>query len=115
MKFEVPLRKLVPLSQKDLSEDFLPTRKNISPTGHVPSSIMIRGMTVDEAIPEVERYLDRAFRAGYGEVTVIHGKGEGILRREVHCLCRNLPFVVDYRLGGPREGGMGVTIVRFRQ
>ncbi len=115
MKFEVPLRKLVPLSQKDLPEDFLPTRKNISPTGHVPSSIMIRGMTVDEAIPEVERYLDRAFRAGYGEVTVIHGKGEGILRREVHCLCRNLPFVVDYRLGGPGEGGMGVTIVRFRQ
>jgi len=115
MKFEVPLKKLLPLADKDLPEDPVPVKANLSPVGHVPSSIMVRGMTVDEAVPEVERYLDRAFRAGYGEVTVIHGKGEGILRREVHALCKSLPFVIDYRLGGPGEGGYGVTIVRFRQ
>jgi len=115
MKFEVPLKKLLPVADKDLPEDPVPVKTNLSPAGHVPSSIMVRGMTVDEAVPEVERYLDRAFRAGYGEVTVIHGKGEGILRREVHALCKTLPFVIDYRLGGPGEGGHGVTIVRFRQ
>jgi DNA mismatch repair protein MutS2 len=115
MKFEVPLKKLLPVADKDLPEDPVPVKTDLSPTGHVPSSIMVRGMTVDEAVPEVERYLDRAFRAGYGEVTVIHGKGEGILRREVHALCKTLPFVTDYRLGGPGEGGYGVTIVRFRQ
>ncbi|MFP4481572.1 MAG: endonuclease MutS2 [Thermovirgaceae bacterium] len=115
MKFEVPLKKLVPAGGQEQREDPLPVKKPLSPSGHVPSSIMVRGMTVDEAIPEVERYLDRAFRAGYGEVAVIHGRGEGILRREVQALCKTLPFIVDYRLGGPGEGGYGVTIVRFRQ
>jgi DNA mismatch repair protein MutS2 len=85
-----------------------------SPVG-VPSSIMIRGMTIDEAIPIAEQYLDRAFRAGYGEVSVIHGRGEGILRREVQMLCKSLPYVSDFRLGGEGEGGFGVTIVRFRK
>lgn len=85
-----------------------------SPAG-IPSSIMIRGMTLDEAMPIVEQYLDRAYRAGYGEVTVIHGRGEGILRREVHTLCKNLPYVQNYRLGGEGEGGFGVTIVSFRK
>lgn len=85
-----------------------------SPAG-IPSSIMVRGMTLDEAMPMVEQYLDRAYRAGYGEVTVIHGRGEGILRREVQSLCKNLPYVQDYRLGGEGEGGFGVTIVSFRK
>jgi len=74
---------------------------------------MIRGMRVSEAMPLVETYLDKAFRAGYKEVTIIHGRGEGILRQEVHALCRRLPYVEDFRLGGPGEGGYGVTIVRF--
>ncbi|MDR1885610.1 MAG: Smr/MutS family protein [Synergistaceae bacterium] len=80
----------------------------------VPSSIMIRGMTSDEAIPMAAQYLDRAYRAGYGEVSVIHGRGEGILRREVQNLCRSLPYVESYRLGEAGEGGFGVTIVRFK-
>jgi len=75
----------------------------------------VRGMTVDEAIPEVETYLDRAFRAGYGEVVIIHGRGEGILRRTVHSLCSRLPYVTGYRLGNAGEGGYGVTIVSFRR
>ncbi|MDR3355407.1 MAG: Smr/MutS family protein [Synergistaceae bacterium] len=83
------------------------------PTG-VPSSIMIRGMTLDEAIPLASQYLDRAYRAGYGEVSIIHGRGEGILRREVHSLCGSLPYVESFRLGETGEGGFGVTIVRFR-
>ena len=87
----------------------------IPSTERVPSSIMIRGMTLDEAMPLAERYLDRAYRAGYGEVTVIHGRGEGILRREIHSLCKNLPYVGSFRLGGEGEGGFGVTIVSFRK
>ncbi|MDR1481701.1 MAG: Smr/MutS family protein [Synergistaceae bacterium] len=84
-----------------------------SPTG-VPSSLMIRGMTLDEAIPIASQYLDRAYRAGYGEVSIIHGRGEGILRREVQSLCGSLPYVESFRLGEAGEGGFGVTIVRFR-
>ncbi|MDR1916962.1 MAG: Smr/MutS family protein [Synergistaceae bacterium] len=85
-----------------------------SPLG-VPSSIMIRGMTLDEAMPMAEQYLDRAYRAGYGEVTVIHGRGTGTLRREVHSLCKTLPYVDSFRLGEATEGGIGITIVRFKR
>jgi DNA mismatch repair protein MutS2 len=81
----------------------------------VGSSIMIRGMTIDEAMPMTELYLDRAYRAGFGEVSVIHGRGEGILRREVQILCKHLPYVDSFRLGGEGEGGFGVTVVRFKK
>lgn len=84
------------------------------PTG-VPSSIMVRGMTIDEAMPMVEQYLDQAYCAGYDSVTVIHGRGQGILRREVQELCKRLPYVLDHNLGGPGEGGYGVTIVKFKR
>lgn len=84
-----------------------------APVG-IPSSIMIRGMTLDEALPIASGYLDKAYRAGYGEVTIIHGRGEGILRREVHALCASLPYVASYRLGEPGEGGHGVTVIRFK-
>ena len=46
-------------------------------------------------------------------VVVIHGRGEGILRREVHALCARLKYVKDYRLGNVGEGGYGVTVVTF--
>ena len=90
------------------------TFKITKPT-NVPSSIMVRGMTVDEAMPIVSKYLDQAMRAGYNSVMVIHGRGEGILRREVHNLCRTLDYVQDFRLGGPSEGGYGVTIITFKK
>lgn len=113
MHVTVPLSRLVPTSAPAplKSADEISIMKR--PEG-VPSSIMIRGMLADEAIPLVERYLDRAMRAGYGEVAVIHGHGEGILRRLVHKLCDRLPYVESYRLGDRGEGGWGVTIVKFR-
>ncbi len=113
IRITVPLTKLIPTA----APKTLKTADEISivkrPEG-VPSSIMVRGMLADEAIPLVERYLDQAMRAGYGEVAVIHGRGEGILRRLVHKLCEKLPYVSEYRLGERGEGGWGVTIVKFR-
>jgi len=52
-------------------------------------------------------------RAGHSSVLVIHGRGEGILRREIHSLCSSLKYVSDYRLGDAGEGGYGVTVVSF--
>jgi DNA mismatch repair protein MutS2 len=72
-------------------------------------------MNVDEALPITARYLDQAYRAGYTSVLVIHGRGEGILRREVHALCKSLKYVDAYQLGGPSEGGHGVTVVSFKR
>ncbi|MCI7403907.1 MAG: Smr/MutS family protein, partial [Pyramidobacter sp.] len=113
MRITVPLAKLTPTSapQARQSADEIAIVRR--PEG-VPSSIMVRGMLADEAVPLVERYLDQAMRAGYGEVAVIHGRGEGILRKLVHQLCARLPYVSEYRLGDHSEGGWGVTIVKFR-
>ena len=115
LKIEVPVGKLIRTAKGPELEPPLPCTTKVSRPKHVPSSIMVRGMTIDEAMPNVARYLDQAFRAGYGEVTVIHGRGEGILRREVHALCARLKYVSEYRLGGPGEGGYGVTVVSFRK
>ncbi|MDR1977451.1 MAG: Smr/MutS family protein [Synergistaceae bacterium] len=79
----------------------------------VPSSLMVRGMSVDEALPLTSAYLDKAYRAGHSSVLVIHGRGEGVLRREIHALCARLKYVSDYRLGEAGEGGYGVTVVEF--
>ncbi|MEA3507689.1 MAG: Smr/MutS family protein, partial [Synergistota bacterium] len=113
LKIEVPVGKLIRTAKGPEPETPLPSPAKVSRPKHVSSSIMVRGMTIDEAMPNVERYLDQAFRAGHGEVTVIHGRGEGILRREVHALCARLKYVSQYRLGGPGEGGYGVTVVSF--
>ncbi len=114
LKVEVDLKKLVPSEKKIRPELGGPAISVDRPVG-VPSSLMVRGMTVDEAMPLVSDYLDRAVRAGYGEVTVIHGRGEGILRRKVHELCSRLSYVSSFRLGENGEGGYGVTIVSFRE
>jgi DNA mismatch repair protein MutS2 len=112
---EVPITKLSLVPQKEIPKAAPSVQVKVSRPIGVPSEIMVRGMTIDEAIPMVEQYLDQAYRAGYDSVTVIHGRGEGILRREVQELCKRTPYVIEHNLGGPREGGYGVTIVRFRK
>ena len=112
---EVPITKLSLVPQKEIPKAAPSVQVKVSRPIGVPSEIMVRGMTIDEAIPMVEQYLDQAYRAGYDSVTVIHGRGEGILRREVQELCKRTPYIIEHNLGGPREGGYGVTIVRFRK
>ena len=114
IKVEVPVSKLA-LSSAQISSETKGSKSgvNVSRPPRVQNSIMIRGMTISEAVPLVERYLDQAFRAGYSSVCIIHGRGEGILRREVHKICSDLSYVDSYRLGDGTEGGYGVTIVKF--
>ena len=112
---EVPLTKLSIVPEKEIPQAPPSVQVKVARPVGVPSEIMVRGMTIDEAIPMVEQYLDQAYRAGYDSVAVIHGRGEGILRREVQELCKRIPYVIEHNLGGPREGGYGVTIVRFRK
>jgi DNA mismatch repair protein MutS2 len=72
------------------------------------------GKTVDEALPEVDRYLDRASRAGLTEVRVIHGHGTGRLRAAVRSHLEGHPLAASYRPGGQGEGGDGATVVLLR-
>lgn len=81
---------------------------------HIPTEIHLRGLTIDEALWRLDKYLDDAYIAGLETVKVIHGKGTGALRQAVHDVLRKDSRIASFSLGGPGEGGYGVTIVRFR-
>ena len=74
----------------------------------------LRGMAVDEALPAVDLFLDRAVLAGIPAVTLIHGKGTGVLRAAVQQHLRSHPSVKSYRLGKYGEGEDGVTIAELK-
>ena len=79
-----------------------------------PGEINLVGLTVDEALPRVDKLLDDAALAERHEVRVIHGFGEGRLRKAVAELLKDHPHVASYRPGGASEGGGGVTVVELR-
>ena len=86
----------------------------MSKSASVSTSINLIGKTVDEAIPELEKYLDDAYLAHLSQVTVIHGRGTGALRNAVHQRLKKMKNVKSYRLGTFGEGETGVTIVEFK-
>jgi len=81
----------------------------------VSNELHLRGLTVDEALLETEKYLDDAYLAGLPLVRIIHGKGTGTLRKAVTGLLKKHNFVASYRLGGYHEGGHGVTVVELNK
>jgi DNA mismatch repair protein MutS2 len=74
----------------------------------------LRGQASDEALETLERYLDRAFSAGYPFVRIIHGKGTGKLRQVVRSALRRQSHVTSFEEGGPTEGGEGVTVAKLK-
>ncbi len=90
----------------------LPTIKISLTTYSKPKDeIMIRHQTVQEAIENVDKFIDNAICNNLKIVKIIHGKKGGILRKEVHKYLENNPNVKEHRLGGYYEGSYGVTIV----
>jgi DNA mismatch repair protein MutS2 len=81
---------------------------------HVRPELDLRGKMVEEAILEIDKYLDDAILAGYKQVSLIHGKGTGALRSGVQDFLRAHRSVKTFRLGSHGEGGSGVTVVELR-
>jgi DNA mismatch repair protein MutS2 len=81
----------------------------------VSSELDLHSFTVEEALPALDRYLNDAFMAGYGEVRIVHGKGSGTLRQAVTRELKRHSLVKSFRIGGHREGQTGVTIVKLTE
>ncbi|GAB7388740.1 endonuclease MutS2 [Bacillaceae bacterium] len=80
----------------------------------VKPELDLRGYNVEDAIIEIDKYLDSALLAGLHQVALIHGKGTGALRSGVHEFLKRHKHVKSFRLGGQGEGGLGATIVELK-
>ena len=91
-----------PAPELNLEQQFAPELKVI-------------GLTADEAIDRVDKFLDEAFLAGTESVRIIHGHGKGILRRAIAELLTNHPHVEKFQLAPPNQGGGGATVVELKK
>lgn len=80
----------------------------------VETSVDLRGLDSEEACYKADKYLDDAYRGNLGEVTIVHGKGTGVLRKAINDMLKRHPHVKEYRLGVYGEGGDGVTVVTLK-
>ena len=80
----------------------------------ISPELNLLGMTTDEAINELDKYLDDARMSHLSSVRIVHGKGTGALRKAVHNYLRRQKWIKKYRLGDFGEGDAGVTIVELQ-
>ena len=93
-----------------------PAKKSVSSkvTRSAAMELDIRGCAADEGVYQMEAFLDSALVSGISTVTIIHGKGTGVLRAAVHRRLKELKYVKSFRLGVFGEGEDGVTIVELK-
>lgn len=85
-----------------------------SQSSHVPSQLDLRGKRYEEALAEVDQYLDAAILAGYPQVTIVHGKGTGALRTGITEYLKSHRSVSGFEFAPGNQGGNGATIVKFK-
>ncbi|MEG3033548.1 MAG: Smr/MutS family protein, partial [Enterococcus sp.] len=81
---------------------------------HVATQLDLRGKRYEEALNEVDQYLDAAILAGYPQVTIVHGKGTGALRQGITDYLKNHRSVKSFEFAPPNQGGNGATVVKFK-
>ena len=118
IRSQVSLNDLVLLEEETVSTSGRMQRTNsgklkMSKSYSISTEINLLGKTVDEAISELDKYLDDACLAHLPSVRIVHGKGTGALRKAVHDYLRRCKYVKNYRLGEYGEGDAGVTIAEF--
>ena len=86
----------------------------MSKAASISHEINLLGLTVDEAVAKLDKYLDDAYISRIPQVRIVHGKGTGALRNGVTAYLRGVPYIKSFRLGEIGEGDTGVTIVDFK-
>lgn len=110
MKINVKLKDLRKVKNTNTKKEKKKRELNLN-LKSVDSRVDLRGMDSEEACYKVDKYLDEAYMSNLGEVTIVHGKGTGVLRKAINDMLKRHPHVKSYRLGEYGEGGDGVTIV----
>ncbi|WP_163653636.1 endonuclease MutS2 [Listeria sp. PSOL-1] len=87
---------------------------NIRGSDPVKAELDLRGVRYEDALQQLDKYIDEALLAGYGQVAIIHGKGTGALRTGVTEFLKNHRMVKSFRFGSAAEGGNGITIAELR-
>ena len=115
MKLSVPLSNLRFAKKKQIAP---PTRTVSGLKSRAERSasaeLDLRGFASDEGVLALDRFIDEALLSGVGSITIIHGKGTGVLRKAVHAHLRSHKSVRTFRLGTFGEGEMGVTIAELK-
>lgn len=115
MKMTLPYKSLQRIKNQQQATVTKKTRSVIkSKSGRVKGEVDLRGMNLEEATLELEKYLDDATVAGLEQVTVIHGVGTGVLKSGLQDVLKKNKHVKKKRPGGYGEGGVGVTIVTLK-
>lgn len=115
MRMSVPVRDLQKVKEKAKPEQRSLGYGSLAraKSTQINTELDLRGLTVDEALERVDKYLDDCMLSGIPRASIIHGKGTGALRQAVREHLRGLPQVSSFRFGEAGEGGDGVTIVQF--
>lgn len=120
MKMKVDIKYLQESTQKNnsgtskISHNSMTAGRSSFKSQSVSPEINLLGLTVDEAIPIIDKYLDDCFIAKLSPVRIVHGKGTGALRNGIHHYLKTNKIVDSYRLGTFGEGEMGVTVVSLK-
>lgn len=114
LRLKVPLDKLEATTQATEPVRHKP-RQNLGLAKSQTLSIELQviGLREEEAREKIVRFLDEAQLAGYDSIRIVHGKGQGILRKMCHAVLREHRGVANFRAGEPAEGGDGATIVNL--
>ena len=118
MKIKVPLSELMlddtPKPKNETPKKVISTNVKAGKSQYISAEIDCRGQLVEEALGNIDKYLDDAYLSGLKQVTIIHGKGTGALRSAVQTYLRTNSHVKSYRPGVYGEGEMGVTVVELK-
>ena len=119
IRSQVSLSDLIPVAEETVTSSGSLQRTGsgkikMSKSYSISTEINLLGKTVDEALSELDKYLDDAYLAHLPSVRIVHGKGTGALRKAVQDYLRRCKYVKTYRLGEYGEGDAGVTIAEFK-
>jgi DNA mismatch repair protein MutS2 len=112
VKITIPFSDVLLPEQQD-EETKIPAAAGFDHPSSVANELDLRGKLAEEALVELEQYLDIALNSAWQEVRIIHGKGTGALRSKIHGYLKKNKKIKSYRLGGYGEGDTGVTVIEI--